>query len=101
MWKQQTPPAGSISELYQSTTENQDINGLAQIFRGSYGDIVGFDNLLEDAEFEEGDVRASEDMIAEEGGYLRNMGKYPSMGQLLGQDNIKVFRIEEVVLNHA
>src|SRR5690625_2986395 len=101
MWKQQTPPAGSIFELYQSTTENQDINGLAQIFRGSYGDIVGFDNLLEDAEFEEGDVRASEDMIAEEGGYLRNMGKYPSMGQLLGQDNIKVFRIEEVVLNHA
>lgn len=104
MWKQQTPPAGSIFEIYQNTsTDNAGNSSLAFIYRGSsYGDVVAFDNLLEDAEFEVGnDVRASADMIDEANGALRNMGKYPSMGQDLGQDNIKVFRIEEVVLNHA
>lgn len=110
MWEQQTPPAGSIFEIFQNTTNNNAGNSsLAYIYRGdAYGDVVAFDNLLEDAEFEEGDVRASEDMIdvvyedeEEEIGYLRNIGKYPSMGQNLGRDNLKVFRIEEVVLNHA
>src|SRR5699024_8002629 len=32
-------------------------------------------------------------------GELRNMGKYPDEDN--GSDNIKVFRIEEVILNHA
>src|SRR5699024_1312204 len=39
-WKQQTPPAASIFELYQNTSDNnQGINGIANIYRGnSYGD---------------------------------------------------------------
>ncbi len=103
MWEQQTPPAGSIFELYQNTsTNNQGNEGLASIFRGNaYGDVVAFDNLIEDAEFDDNDIRASEDMIAVSNGALRNIGKYPAMGEEMGSDNIKVFRIEEVVLNHA
>lgn len=105
-WEQTTPGAASIFELAQSNTpaESQSINGITNIYRfGSYGDVVAFNNLLEDAEFEPTDVRASTDMIDTEGtgNYLRNVGKYPTIGTGLGSDNIKVFRIEEVVLNHA
>lgn len=102
-WSQQTPPAASIMELYQNTsTNNQSINGIGNIYReSSYGDLQVFDNIIANAEFDAGDVRASSDMIDYEGDKLRNMGKYPSMGTLLGSDNIKVFRIEEIVLNHA
>jgi len=103
MWKQQTPPPASIFELFQNTsTNNQGINGIANIYRGtSYGDIMVFDNFIDDADFDSGDIRISEDMIKVADGGLRNMGKYPSMGTMLGADNIKVFRIEEIVLNHA
>lgn len=103
-WKSQTPGAASIFELFRSGTESDVNNAIANMFRaGSYGDVVVFDNLLEDAEFEADDVRASLDMIDVEGseGYLRNVGKYSAVGENIGSDNIKVFRIEEVVLNHA
>lgn len=97
--------AASIFELAQNETDNSGIRGLAYIYRGdSYGDLQTFDNILEDAEFEPGDVRGSEAMIAVDvngSGVLTNMGKYPSGGGQLGQDNIKVFRYAEVVLNIA
>lgn len=102
-WAQSTPGAASIFELFENTsTNNTSINGLAYIYRGSsYGDIEAFGNLLEDADLGDTDVRASKDMIDYEGNKLRNMGKYPSMGTALGSDNIKIFRIEEVILNYA
>lgn len=101
-WAASTPGAASIFELARSGTENQGINGISNIYRGgSYGDIQVFNNLIDDAGFEADDVRASENMIDFEGTRLRNMGKYPSSGTELGTDNIKIFRIEEVVLNHA
>lgn len=104
-WAQQTPPPASIMELFQNTsTNNAGINGIANIYRGnSYGDLPGLDNLLEDAEFDvANDVRASAEMIGPHSGHdVRNLGKWPSKGTELGQDNLKVFRIEEIVLNHA
>lgn len=104
-WAQQTPPPASIMEIFQNTsTNNSGINGIANIYRGrSYGDLPGLDDLMERAEFDvANDVRASSDMIREHSGYpVRNMGKWPSTGTELGQDNLKVFRIEEIVLNHA
>lgn len=104
-WKQQTPPPASIMELFQSIPNNSaGINGIGNIYRGrSYGDLPGLDDLFERAEFDvANDVRASSDMIAAHSGYdVRNMGKWPSTGTELGQDNLKVFRIEEIVLNHA
>lgn len=101
-WAATTPGAASIFELARSGSENQGINSISHIYRGtSYGDIQVFDNLIADAGFEANDVRASTDMIDFEGTRLRNMGKYPSTGTELGTDNIKIFRIEEIVLNHA
>lgn len=103
-WAQQTPPPASIMELFQNTsTNNAGINGIGNIYRGnSYGDLPGLENLIEVAEFETGDVRASAEMIGSHSGYdVRNLGKWPSSGTELGQDNLKVFRIEEIVLNHA
>lgn len=104
-WSDSNPGAASIFELAQSTTDNAGINGLAYIYRGdSYGDVQAFNNLIEDAEFDSDDVRASEDMIgyeSEDSNKLRNLGKYPSGGDRLGSDNIKLFRYEEVVLNYA
>ena len=103
-WKEQTPPEASIMELYQNTSDNnQSINGIANIYRGtSYGDVEPMPNLVADAEFESDDIRASSAMISGNAmnGYI-NAGKYPSMGTELGADNIKIFRIEEIVLNHA
>ncbi|UZR94555.1 hypothetical protein [Chondrinema litorale] len=65
----------SIFELAFSSTDNESINGLKNIYRGSsYGDIVVLDNLQ--GVFDDGDVRGSEDMMANDGSYLRNMGKY-------------------------
>lgn len=104
-WSQSTPGAASIFELAQSTTDNASINGLAYMYRGSsYGDIQCFNNLLDDAAFDEDDVRASEAMIGYEvegDNKLRNLGKYPAGGDKLASDNLKVFRYEEVVLNYA
>lgn len=104
-WALQTPPAASIMELYQNNSSNNaGINGIANIYRGNaYGDLPGLDDLLERAEFDvANDVRASAEMIGPHSNYaVRNLGKWPSGGTTLGQDNLKVFRIEEIVLNHA
>lgn len=102
-WEIQTPPAASIMELYQNTSDNNaGINGIANIYRGNaYGDLECREDLLDAVGFEAGDVRASEDMIGTHSGGLRNLGKWPSKGTELGQDNLKLFRVEEIVLNHA
>ena len=102
-WASPEPGAASIFELFRSTTENSGNNSIANIYNaGAYGDVVAFDTLLTDVGFEPDDVRASEDMISDEDdGKLRNVGKYAAMGDRIGSDNIKMFRIEEVVLNHA
>ncbi len=87
-------PSNSIFELAFSGTDNMNINGLQQIYRGdSYGDIRVLDDLFEI--FDAGDVRAAPDMIGYEGTKLRNIGKYPSLDY---SDNIPLIRYEEVVL---
>lgn len=106
-WAAQVPGDASIFELARNAIESPTINGITNIYRNpggtGYGDVVAFDNLITDAGFEEGDIRADSLMIndtEDSRKYLRNMGKYPTMDPI-GSDNIKVFRIEEVVLNHA
>ncbi len=85
----------SIFELAFSDTDNQGINGLGYIYRGtSYGDIEVLDNVLDI--YAVGDVRA--DILGYEYDLLRNMGKYP---ELNGYDNVNIIRYEEVVLNYA
>lgn len=100
-WALQNPPPASIFELANNSTDATD--GMSNIYRGdSFGDLVLYDDLLNDIGFDSGDVRASTDMIDyDEKGVFRNMGKYPSVGSHLGEDNAKVFRYEEVVLNVA
>ncbi len=107
-WELQDPPPASILELENNADDNPGIDGLANIYRvfeTGYGDIQVFSNFVENAGFDDGDVRASEAMIGLEDGRLRNMGKYPSDGSMpglvRGEDNIKVFRYAEVVLNYA
>ncbi len=92
--------ANSIFELAYSTTDNNNINGLSQIYRGAaYGDI----QALEDIQtiFDDGDVRADTNFMIGPGaetGLLRNIGKYPSADY---SDNINLIRYEEVILNYA
>jgi hypothetical protein len=91
--------ANSIFELAYNTVDNNNINGLSQIYRGAaYGDIQVLDTIL--SIFDDGDVRADEFMIGidPEVGVLRNMGKYPSADY---SDNISLIRYEEVILNYA
>ena len=90
----------SILELAYSSTDNNNINGLAYIYRGvSYGDIQALDDLV--SIFDAGDVRASAAMLGVDVGgsdVLANIGKYPSMDF---SDNISLIRYEEVILNYA
>lgn len=88
----------SIFELAFSTSDNNGINGLQNIYRGSgYGDIEVLDNLV--TIFDDNDIRKSSPMI----GYetvsdiqrLRNMGKYPSNDF---SDNVVLMRVEEMIL---
>ena len=84
----------SIFELAFDNNDNNDIEGLQYIYRGSmYGDIEVLGNLR--TIFDENDVRNTSDMIHDSGGKLRNMGKYPSNDF---SDNISLIRYEEVVL---
>lgn len=92
-------PVNSIFELAFSTTDNQNINGLQYIYRGSqYGDIevlADLSNL-----FEPNDVRGFiSGMLGYEGTKIRNMGKYPTMPTY--SDDIFILRYEEVILNYA
>jgi hypothetical protein len=90
----------SIFELAYSTTDNNNINGLSQIYRGAaYGDIQALADLQ--TIFDDGDVRADTNFmigIGFETGLLRNLGKYPSADY---SDNINLIRYEEVILNYA
>lgn len=88
----------SIFELAYSDTDNEGINGLEYIYRGtSYGDISVTPNAFNTL-YEEGDVRA--DILGTEqvgsNLRLRNMGKYPDRSS-----NVVVIRYEEVILNLA
>jgi hypothetical protein len=91
----------SIFELAYSTVDNNNINGLSQIYRGTaYGDIQVLEDLL--TIFDAGDVRADPDFMIGPGQgqdtLLRNIGKYPSADY---SDNISLIRYEEVILNYA
>ncbi len=87
----------SIFELAFSSVDNQNINGLQYIYRGSnYGDIRVLPDLA--SIFDAGDVRNSPEMIGMELGYLTNLGKYPATDY---SDNIPIFRYEEIILNYA
>jgi len=92
--------ANSIFELAYSTTDNNNINGLSQIYRGAaYGDIQALEDIQ--AIFDVGDVRADTTYmigIGAETPLLRNLGKYPSADY---SDNINLIRYEEVILNYA
>ncbi len=88
----------SIFELAFSTSDNNGINSLQYIYRGTfYGDIEVLDNLL--TIFDDSDIRKSPAMIGYETikgkQLLRNFGKYPSADL---SDNIVLMRFEEVVL---
>ena len=94
----------SIFELAYSGTDNNNINGLQQIYRGSsYGDVEGLKDLYD--AFDVGDVRASAGMIGPDPDpdlvspkpYV-NLGKYPGSNY---EDDIYIIRYEEVVLNYA
>jgi len=98
-WFTKSSP-NSIFELAYSTTDNNNINGLSQIYRGAaYGDIQALEDLQ--AIFDDGDVRADTNFMIGNGietGLLRNLGKYPSADY---SDNINLIRYEEVILNYA
>lgn len=90
--------SNSIFELEYNATDNQGINGLEYIYRGSsYGDISVTPTTFNEL-YEENDVR--EDILGtEEVGdntRLRNMGKYPDR-----TSNVVIIRYEEVILNYA
>jgi len=102
--------AGSIFEIAASETDNEGIDGLANIYQqGAYGDVIALPNLA--AIYEEGDIRGvseydpSTDFEAETvigvdaNGTYRNIGKYPSFAPY--SDNIPVIRYEEIVLIYA
>lgn len=88
-----------IFEIANRPTDNQGIDGLSYIYRGtSYGDIQVLDQFA--TLFEASDVRASAAMIAVDGGgALRNVGKYPTNSDY--DYEVPIIRYEEVVLNYA
>lgn len=90
--------SNSIFEIAASSTDNNGINGLANIYRGNaYGDIEVLQDLVDI--YDANDVRGSSSFITTTGGQNRNVGKYPTMGTF--DDNISVIRYEEVVLIYA
>lgn len=89
----------SIFELAYNDTDNEGINGLEYIYRGtSYGDISVTESAFNGLYESEEDVRT--EILGTEvvGGTvrLRNMGKYPDRSS-----NIPIIRYEEVVLNYG
>ncbi len=96
-WKAKNA-VNSIFELAFSSSDNNGINSLQYIYRGStYGDIEVLNNLI--SIFEVTDIRNSPAMIGTEmiksKLLLRNMGKFPSPDF---SDNVVIMRFEEVVL---
>lgn len=101
-WESDIIGAGSIFELAQNEIDRQGAESISYIYRGPlYGDVEAFPNLISDIGFDTNDIRGSQAMIDYDHlNRLRNMGKYPAKDSD-GYDNIKIFRIEEVILNHA
>lgn len=97
IWKTDSP-VNSILELAFSSTDNENINGLQYIYRGtSYGDVETLNDLSD--LYEATDVRGFVNgMIGMEGTKIRNMGKYPSIDY---SDDIFLIRYEEVILTYA
>lgn len=100
-------PANSIFELAFSGTDNMDINGIQNIYRGtSYGDVRVLSNLR--LIFDAADIRNSAAMINPEyystssaTKHLTNVGKYPWLNEGDYSSHIFVLRYEEVILNYA
>lgn len=87
-----------IFELAQRATDNNNINDLSYIYRGtSYGDIQVLPNLV--GIYDINDVRVAPDMIAKVDGKWRNIGKYPTNADF--NYDIPIIRYEEVILNYA
>ena len=92
--------SNSIFELAFSGTDNNSINGIANILRGpTYGDVRiltgdGPNPDLLDI-YDVDDVRAASDMIGIAEGYPSMLGKFPTMN---GSDNVTIFRVEEMHL---
>lgn len=97
-------PANWIFGLAFSSTDNANINGLAQIYRGAaYGDISGLADLYNS--MEAGDIRRDLSMIGQDPAkptdtrrLYTNLGKFPSTDY---SDEVPVIRYEEVILNLA
>ncbi|MBN1132497.1 MAG: RagB/SusD family nutrient uptake outer membrane protein [Bacteroidales bacterium] len=92
-------PVNSIFSLAFSNTDNQNINGLQYIYRGTqYGDIEVLSDLSD--LFDATDVRGfASGMLGMEETKIRNMGKYPDMQSY--SDDIMLIRYEEVILMYA
>jgi len=103
----------SIFELAFEGTDNRGINGLENMYRyEAYGDVAVLMDLA--MIFDSTDVRMmgqleqpnldGQDVVVNmigwgaQTGFLRNNGKYPDPNY---NDNVPIFRYEEVVLNYA
>ena len=92
--------SNSLFELAFTGTDNNSINGIANILRGpTYGDVriltgTGSNPDLLDI-YDAEDVRFAADMIGTAQGYPSMLGKFPTMN---GSDNVTIFRIEEMHL---
>ena len=106
--------SNTIFELIASDTDNNGINGIANMYQPtSYGDVEALPNLS--AIYDEGDVRGAtiHEVDEETGEFLditsiigvlegdihRNLGKYPSIAPY--DDNLPIIRYEEIVLIYA
>ncbi len=102
--------ADAILELAYNSTDNNNISGLAYMYRGgSYGDVAVTPGLTEI--FDSTDVRMmgqlevlgeTVNMIGpgpELPEFYRNNGKWPDMVDFA--DNVQLIRYEEVILNYA
>lgn len=85
-----------IFSIANSSNDNQSTNGIANIYRGSYGDIVFLDDLYQ--KFTDNDVRKKMFSVLNAGISYRNVGKYPTANSV---DDIPVIRYEEMVLIYA
>lgn len=83
----------SIFELAMPSDDNLGNTGLFEIYNGeAYGDIVAQSDVA--SIYEPNDVRLT--ILANDGTYLRNVGKYTSYA-----DNVIIMRLEEILLNAA
>ncbi|SFI94604.1 RagB/SusD family nutrient uptake outer membrane protein [Myroides guanonis] len=93
------PQPNSIFELIQYGTQNQSTESLYYIYSGDgYGDVLANEGILDlYTDNDSLDIRGGKNMI----GYddyedFRNIGKYRKM-----DDNIKMMRYEEILLNYV